>query len=125
MFVCPKCKTERLRLHRDHIIPKWQGGSDENNNIQRLCANCHEDKTLLEVRSEAYRQHASERSKSRAVRGPLSLEHREKLRKANLGKTHSVSAEQREKISNALKGKPKSLAARQAMSIAARKRWSS
>jgi len=35
----------RYALHRDHILPKFKGGTDDPSNIQLLCANCHEDKT--------------------------------------------------------------------------------
>lgn len=42
---CQKCGTVRRSLHREHIVPRWKGGSDEPDNIQWLCANCHEDKT--------------------------------------------------------------------------------
>ncbi len=45
---CSKCGTWRQSLHRDHIVPKWKGGSNDPSNRQLLCANCHEDKTLEE-----------------------------------------------------------------------------
>ena len=44
---CRSCGTER-RMHRDHIVPKSLGGSDNDSNIQYLCANCHEDKTVAQ-----------------------------------------------------------------------------
>lgn len=47
---CIKCGIWRRSLHRDHIIPKFRGGLDEESNIQLLCANCHEDKTLEDIR---------------------------------------------------------------------------
>jgi 5-methylcytosine-specific restriction endonuclease McrA len=48
---CVKCGCWRRSLHRDHIIPKVAGGEDIPDNIQRLCANCHQDKTFEEQRS--------------------------------------------------------------------------
>ena len=45
---CKYCGTVR-RLHRDHIQPKSLGGSDETSNIQHICANCHEDKTVSQA----------------------------------------------------------------------------
>jgi hypothetical protein len=45
---CALCGVYRATLHRDHIVPKFLGGSDEATNIQRICANCHEDKSLRE-----------------------------------------------------------------------------
>lgn len=40
---CAKCGIGRRWLHRHHIIPKSQGGSNDSSNILQLCANCHED----------------------------------------------------------------------------------
>lgn len=42
---CLRCGMWRKSLHREHIIPRCKGGSEEPDNIQWLCANCHEDKT--------------------------------------------------------------------------------
>lgn len=47
---CVRCSTWRRTLHRDHVVPKFKGGSDDSTNIQLLCANCHEDKTALDLR---------------------------------------------------------------------------
>lgn len=47
---CQKCGTWRARLQRDHIIPKFEGGSDDPSNFQYLCANCHEDKTIDDMK---------------------------------------------------------------------------
>ena len=41
--LCEKCGCPRNWLHRHHVIPKSQGGSDDPSNILRICANCHED----------------------------------------------------------------------------------
>jgi 5-methylcytosine-specific restriction endonuclease McrA len=35
----------------DHLIPLHKGGADELNNLQALCANCHHDKTTMEILS--------------------------------------------------------------------------
>ena len=32
----------------DHIIPKSQGGTDDMNNLQPLCTDCHDEKTARE-----------------------------------------------------------------------------
>lgn len=47
---CDKCGVWRTSLHRDHVIPKSKGGSDDSENLQYLCANCHQDKTIEDVR---------------------------------------------------------------------------
>jgi len=48
---CPLCGVFRQRLERDHILPRHKGGSNESNNIQYICANCHQDKTCIELRA--------------------------------------------------------------------------
>ena len=83
---CIKCGLWRNYLQRDHIIPKFEGGSDAPTNIQLLCANCHEDKTQEERRRRkpteeqlakmrAYRHPPETIAKMRAaVRPPVSPE---------------------------------------------------
>ena len=39
----------------DHIIPKSAGGDDDTDNLQPLCAACHRDKTVREVRGRLRR----------------------------------------------------------------------
>jgi len=33
----------------DHIIPKCQGGSDDADNLEAICRDCHADKTMREA----------------------------------------------------------------------------
>lgn len=54
-------------MHREHILPKWAGGADDDTNIQFLCANCHEDKTFEERRSAAYRAYVSKQVTERML----------------------------------------------------------
>lgn len=35
--------------HVDHKVPREQGGSDDPENLQLLCAECHEEKTDAEL----------------------------------------------------------------------------
>lgn len=85
---CDRCGIWRASLHRDHIIPRAQGGSNEPSNIQRLCANCHQDKTIEDCRGKKRRTHTirdpekwKERSQKISVAltgrktGPQSPEH--------------------------------------------------
>lgn len=34
----------------DHIIPKSEGGTDDMNNLQSICKDCHSEKTAQEAR---------------------------------------------------------------------------
>ena len=83
-------------MHRDHIIPKCKGGTDEEINIQWLCANCHEDKTREDLTG----------FNTTPIRKSLSAEHRARLIASRQGRI--VTAETRAKQSAALKGKPAS-----------------
>jgi HNH endonuclease len=81
---CNKCGVYREVLQRDHIVPRhiarrlgWtteQVNAPEN--IQRLCANCHQDKTLKEI---------VEANRGRVV----TAETRQKLAVASTGRKHS------------------------------------
>ena len=50
--MCQACaKEQRVTLARDvdHIVPKAEGGSDLDHNLQCLCPECHAAKTKLEA----------------------------------------------------------------------------
>jgi 5-methylcytosine-specific restriction protein A len=52
-YLCQPCKrADRLTLARqvDHIIPKAEGGSDEETNLQAICGPCHQRKSQAEAR---------------------------------------------------------------------------
>ncbi|NOS67941.1 MAG: DUF1376 domain-containing protein [Candidatus Peribacteraceae bacterium] len=42
--VCPRCGSTTLELVKDHVVPVYQGGSDQLNNIQPLCRKCNAEK---------------------------------------------------------------------------------
>ncbi len=90
---CQRCGTFREALHRDHIIPKWNGGIDDETNVQYLCANCHEEKTLLEHRSPEFAAFQSE-----------------------CGRKMWADPKMRAKIAERMQGVPKSDQTREAMS---------
>jgi 5-methylcytosine-specific restriction endonuclease McrA len=50
--LCQRCGTERWHpgLQRDRIVPGYVGGTYAFENVQYLCANCHEDKTFADTR---------------------------------------------------------------------------
>jgi hypothetical protein len=89
---CIHCGTYRVSLHQDHVVPKCKGGSDEPDNIQWLCANCHEDKTRIDLQGR--------------ILGPFTDEHKAKISAANIGKKQGPHTEEHKaKISAALIGR--------------------
>ena len=48
----------------DHIVPKFEGGTDDLDNLQAICAPCHEEKTDRE----------SARSQGRKVKAVIGLD---------------------------------------------------
>ena len=50
---CVACERYRRPLHCDHRTPRWDGGSDELENLQTLCHVCHTAKTTAENRQRA------------------------------------------------------------------------
>ena len=86
---CVRCGIER-RMHRDHIVPRFLGGTDEPGNIQLLCANCHEDKTAQDLLGRKF----PGRRISHETRSRMSASHRGK----------EISSETRAKISAARVG---------------------
>lgn len=54
---CPRELTPKI-THFDHILPKWDGGYDDLENIQALCANCHANKTHTENKKRHLRKKA-------------------------------------------------------------------
>lgn len=59
---CQRCGTERYSLIRDHIVPQYAGGSDDESNTQYLCNNCHEDKTKEDFRNYPINQYVKYKS---------------------------------------------------------------
>lgn len=53
LYLCCECK-KRGRLTSatevDHVVPKYQGGTDDSDNLQSLCKECHKTKTAREGR---------------------------------------------------------------------------
>lgn len=45
---CEKAGRVTLATQRDHIVPMFEGGRDDDSNTQGLCVPCHEAKSLAE-----------------------------------------------------------------------------
>ena len=119
---CGICGVWRKSLHRDHIIPKFRGGPDTEDNCQYICANCHEDKTREDLvgRVMGPMTDVHKFRISVALKGvPKTAEHRSALRGRKL------SDEQRLIISLSTKGIPKTSEHKEKLSLAAMARWKS
>jgi 5-methylcytosine-specific restriction endonuclease McrA len=46
--VCSLCKTETDQIELDHIVPLWNGGTNDPDNLQLLCYDCHKAKSKSE-----------------------------------------------------------------------------
>jgi len=46
---CQRAGRVRLATQRDHKVPLAEGGSDDPGNVQGLCHDCHEAKSLAEA----------------------------------------------------------------------------
>jgi 5-methylcytosine-specific restriction endonuclease McrA/shikimate kinase len=49
--ICQVCLANNIikeATEVDHIVPKTQGGTDEDHNLQAICKSCHQDKTAIE-----------------------------------------------------------------------------
>lgn len=45
----PLDPERRVRLHIDHVIPKKEGGTDDDSNLRVLCSVCNEGRSNLEI----------------------------------------------------------------------------
>jgi 5-methylcytosine-specific restriction protein A len=54
-YRCSGCNCTWSPVHDkiDHTVPRWKGGSDEDSNLQPLCAECHGAKTKAEAAERA------------------------------------------------------------------------
>lgn len=69
-WICQICTNDLIenQWHCDHIQPLWEGGSNEMQNLQAICANCHAGKTAEEQirRLRKKREEKEERWKKEA-----------------------------------------------------------
>ena len=100
---CQECGAWRDSLHRDHGVPRWKGGGDDEDNIQYLCANCHEEKTRVDLMGRRNSDEAIARSKAFHIGRKRTPEAKERMSEAARGK--EISADTRASISASLTGK--------------------
>lgn len=51
-YVCQCCQRGgrvTLATEVDHVVPRAEGGSDDETNLQAICAECHKAKTVAEA----------------------------------------------------------------------------
>ena len=125
---CQLCQIWRYSLHRDHCLPLFKGGSDDETNIQYLCANCHEDKSREERRgycslSPEIIKRIADQNRGR----PVSVETRAKISAAHTGRFRIPTEERRRKpiTKGASRGKGRTLSAehKQRIGEGAKKSW--
>jgi len=54
--LCQQCKREgrtNIGYPVDHIVPLWDGGTDDDHNKETLCQHCHNIKSAREARQRA------------------------------------------------------------------------
>lgn len=102
---CLKCGVYRWTLHKDHIVPKWKGGTDDDSNIQRICANCHEDKSREDIKGHQFTKGMCYVKKSPPY--ICTSEHKAAIRAAHLGKPFT-----QERCDNISKARRAGIAAR-------------
>ena len=120
--ICQDCGTFRKYLHKHHIVPKSQGGSDAADNLVALCANCHEDRhggSFHKAVSEKSRNKHGKRLR-RMWRDP-----KFRARMIRVFKTRETTAETRRQRSVRMKAKWQEPEYRGKISIARRKYWAS
>lgn len=58
--LCAECRRNgrvTIATQRDHIVPLFEGGTDDDENVQGLCDACHQAKTLREAARAKARGH--------------------------------------------------------------------
>jgi len=95
---CPKCGAVVVTLHRDHIIPRSKGGTNDKSNIQLICANCHDAKTKTDL-ADFYAKGSGMKGKTH------SAETRAKMSAAQFGRSKPRSVEHQANLSAALTGR--------------------
>ena len=67
-FKCAICMHKiPVEFNIDHIVPLWDGGTNERSNLQGVCVACHDGKTGPETRVRCERRRARRESVMRRL----------------------------------------------------------
>lgn len=72
-YICQVCLTAGRYTPADevdHVVPRAEGGSDADGNLQAICRGCHDVKTKAEIARGANRSHPRRGEKLNAHKGP-------------------------------------------------------
>lgn len=97
--ICILCGIDFPYLVCDHIIPLFEGGSDEDDNIRFICPNCHAIKTHAERKRWRPTPEQAARKKA-ALWTPEAIAHRELTnaeRSRKISQAHLLPEARREK----------------------------
>ena len=50
---CHQAGAVTVAREVDHVVPQWEGGTDDPSNLQSICRKCHAEKTAQEARRRA------------------------------------------------------------------------
>lgn len=70
--ICKRANCDAPAVYVDHVIPLWCGGTNANDNLEGLCAECHRRKTSAEAKARAKAKRIEARDKgTRRPRKPI------------------------------------------------------
>ena len=121
--LCIKCGAFRQSLHRDHIKPRALDGNDKPSNIQYLCANCHEDKSRIDMSSIMKKVRANSKTKkswNAATKAALARPDVRAKRSAAIRASWTFERKAKQSAAAKITWTP---AARKRMGIAAKRGW--
>ena len=56
-FKCALCQYKiPVDFNIDHVVPLWDGGTNDRSNLQGVCVTCHGAKTVVEARTRCERK---------------------------------------------------------------------
>lgn len=95
---CPICGCHYPYLQKDHIIPRGECGTDNLDNIEYICPNCHWLKTHDDISRASSKYWATEEAKQEQSKRHKGNQHAKGMKHSEETKAH---------LSEVLKGRPK------------------